>query len=454
VTDSRADIFSAGVACYEILTGYKPFIGDSVGALAHAVINVRPLNPTERNPALDAAFDAAILRALAVDPAQRFASARDFAMALDHAFEGRIWDGEDADATVPNIPIAEASRAAPVTTPRKIDFSAITRKIDRSTPNAAVASQALADTGAGRPSILFVDDEERILSAMKLLFKQLYDVHVTTDAAAALDMLKAKHFHVLVSDQRMPEMNGTELLSNAKMISPNTVRILLTGYSDLAAIIGSINEGEVYRFANKPWNTTEIRALLADAVAIGIALEDAPPPLAGTEQPKEAVLIVDDDREIYLAARDLFGSSFRVLYATDLLKALDILRDEAVAVLVADIEGGQQNNRTLFKMLKREHPQILTIAMTAASDSDLVIELINQAQIFRFLNKPVKLTTLQQHVAAAMQQFQNYKMQPKLLLKQKVEQPVSAEAKAADESSVGRLIFSALSSLRKRLSGG
>jgi len=78
-----------------------------------------------------------------------------------------------------------------------------------------------------------------------------------------------------------------------------------------------------------------------------------------------------------------------------------------VAVLVADIGGSHQNNRTLFEMLKLEHPQILTIAMTAVSDSDLVIELINQAQTFRFLNKPLKLPTLQTHVVAAMAQFKS-----------------------------------------------
>jgi eukaryotic-like serine/threonine-protein kinase len=456
-TDLRADVFSAGVAFYEMLTGFKPFVGDSVGALAHAVVNIPPVPPTQHNNALDIAFDEVLLKALAPDPAQRFVSARDFALAMKAAFEGQTWHGpEDLDATVPVIPVATTASRSPATpTPtRKIDFSAVSRKIDTSGVRATTAGGVAAGPLVPKARVLFVDDEERILSALKLLFKNLYEVHVTTDAAEALEMLKAQHFHLLVSDQRMPNMNGTELLSKAKMVSPNTVRILLTGYSDLAAIIGSINEGEVYRFANKPWNTTEIRALLADAVAIGIALEDAPPPVVGADLPSEAVLIVDDDREVYLAAKDLFGSSYRILYAPDLLTALELLRDESVAVLVADIEGGQQNNRTLFKMLKREHPQILTIAMTGASDSDLVIELINQAQIFRFLNKPVKLATLQQHVAAAMVQFQRYKMQPKLLLKQKVAKPAAEEAQAADESGIGKLILGTLSALRKRLSGG
>ena len=131
-----------------------------------------------------------------------------------------------------------------------------------------------------------------------------------------------------------------------------------------------------------------------------------------------------------------------------------------MAVLVANIEGSHQNNRTLFKMLKREHPQILTIAMTAASDSDLVIELINQAQIFRFLNKPLKLPTLQTHVVAAMTQFKKYQAQPKLLMRQRVmvaaptEVKGATDTKDAEEVSVGKLILGTLAALRKRLAGG
>ncbi|MEZ5477768.1 MAG: response regulator [Thiolinea sp.] len=81
-----------------------------------------------------------------------------------------------------------------------------------------------------KPKILFVDDEERILNSLRALFRLNYDVTVTTDGYHALELLQREHFHLLVSDQRMPVMQGVELLRRARNVSPNTVRILLTGF--------------------------------------------------------------------------------------------------------------------------------------------------------------------------------------------------------------------------------
>ncbi len=120
-----------------------------------------------------------------------------------------------------------------------------------------------------RLKILFVDDEERILNSLRALFRRQYDVTVTVDGYHALELLKREHFHLLVSDQRMPAMLGVDLLQQARSLSPNTVRILLTGFADLAAIVGSVNEGEVYRYINKPWNNEELQEIISGAVSVG-----------------------------------------------------------------------------------------------------------------------------------------------------------------------------------------
>ena len=99
--------------------------------------------------------------------------------------------------------------------------------------------------------VLFVDDEERIVSLLRTIFRQSYEVHTATSGAQALEIIASTHIHVIVSDQRMPGMLGIDLLSRVRQLSPNTMRVLLTGYSDLAAIVGSVNDGEVHR-PNKP----------------------------------------------------------------------------------------------------------------------------------------------------------------------------------------------------------
>src|SRR5512142_1927963 len=118
-----------------------------------------------------------------------------------------------------------------------------------------------------KPTLLLIDDEERILRSLRMLFFTGYEVHMTTDPQEALRILREKQVHVIVSDQRMPEMQGSELLRQAREVSPATMRILLTGYSDIEASIASVNEGEVFRYLMKPWSAEEVKQVVAEAAA-------------------------------------------------------------------------------------------------------------------------------------------------------------------------------------------
>ncbi|MGK0439950.1 MAG: response regulator RpfG family c-di-GMP phosphodiesterase, partial [Paracoccaceae bacterium] len=113
--------------------------------------------------------------------------------------------------------------------------------------------------------ILFVDDEPRVTSALKAIFRREYDVYIANSGAEALKILASEQVDVLVSDQRMPHMLGNELLAQVSKIYPQTMRILLTGFMDKKAIVDSINQGEVYRFINKPWRNDEMREVVAEA---------------------------------------------------------------------------------------------------------------------------------------------------------------------------------------------
>ncbi len=119
-----------------------------------------------------------------------------------------------------------------------------------------------------KPTVLFVDDEQRVLNSMRALFRRDYEVFITTRGSEAVKLLGEKTIDVIVADQRMPEMTGVEVLGAAKEVSPVTVRILLTGYADLDAIEGSINVGEVFRFLSKPCPPNHLRETLKLAIDI------------------------------------------------------------------------------------------------------------------------------------------------------------------------------------------
>ena len=114
-------------------------------------------------------------------------------------------------------------------------------------------------------TVLFVDDEPRITSALRAIFRKEYNVLIANSGAEALPILANQSVDVIVSDQRMPEMLGNELLAIVSQKYPQTMRILLTGFMDKQAIVNSINDGEVYRFINKPWNNEQMREVIAEA---------------------------------------------------------------------------------------------------------------------------------------------------------------------------------------------
>ncbi|NYT44158.1 EAL domain-containing protein [Alcaligenaceae bacterium] len=134
-------------------------------------------------------------------------------------------------------------------------------------------------SGDGR-CLLLLDDEENILRALKrLLRRDGYRILTATTPQQAFSLLAKNNIQVLVSDQRMPTMTGTEFFSRVKEIYPETVRLLLSGYTDLKTVTDAINHGTIYKFLTKPWDGEELRAEIALAFknAEAIAARPAPP---------------------------------------------------------------------------------------------------------------------------------------------------------------------------------
>ncbi len=115
-------------------------------------------------------------------------------------------------------------------------------------------------------TLLLVDDEANVISALKRLLRQDgYDILTALSAEQGLELLASHPIDVIVSDQRMPGMSGVEFLRRAKILHPETVRLVLSGYTDLQAVTDAINEGAIYKFLSKPWDDVNLRNIIKEA---------------------------------------------------------------------------------------------------------------------------------------------------------------------------------------------
>jgi DNA-binding NtrC family response regulator len=166
-----------------------------------------------------------------------------------------------------------------------------------------------------QPIVVVVDDNAGVLAAAVKVLKQLdIDVMATTDAYEALDWLSTHDVAVIVSDYEMPRMNGAELLSNARRKQPAAVRILMTGMQALETAVDAINRGEIFRYVQKPFDASKLRAIVDDGVkrhrelALVAAdrdamlrrekfyaeLEDEHPGITGVTRDNDGVYVVPD----------------------------------------------------------------------------------------------------------------------------------------------------------------
>lgn len=130
-------------------------------------------------------------------------------------------------------------------------------------------AQPLPSEGEAVRTLLLVDDEPNVLSALKrLLRRDGYQILTSTSAREGLDLLATNAIQVIISDQRMPEMSGTEFLSRVRQLHPHTVRLVLSGYTDLNTVTEAINEGAIYKFLTKPWNDNDMRETIRLAFTV------------------------------------------------------------------------------------------------------------------------------------------------------------------------------------------
>ncbi|HSX69768.1 MAG TPA: response regulator [Pseudomonas sp.] len=298
--------------------------------------------------------------------------------------------------------------------------------------------------------VMFVDDEERILRSLALQFRRDYEVLVESDPRRALERLKSEPVHVLVSDQRMPQMSGSELLAQAAELQPNAVRILLTGYSDLDAAIEALNSGGIFRYLTKPWEPQEMAATLRQAGEIAALRQRQATPAAPRPVSTEGLnLLLLDADPLTLECVGAFCSEggHRLLRADNLSEALRQLNEERVDLLVSDLKLDGADTAPLLKSLAQAHPRLLSLVVTPFRDTQALLALINEAQIFRYLPKPIRKGMFDKGLRAAAEQALLYRAQPEQVVTRLADAPRSQP----ERERVGSLL-GMLGRLRERLS--
>ncbi len=239
--------------------------------------------------------------------------------------------------------------------------------------------------------ILCVDDEPNILRSLKWLLSKHFEVRTANSGHDALLLVKKNDFDVVISDQRMPGMTGSEFLHEVRKISPRSMRLLLTGYSDMNAILGSVNSSEIYRFIKKPWDMKTLVSVTANACNIAKNVPALKEDSGETDQTlQEAILILDDDKFLVSETESAAGQSTQVIHTDNLLVAVTFLSEQKVGIFISNTHIRHMEVSSLLKIAKQNNPGLVCIATSKKTDADMVIKLINEGQIYRFIPKPVK----------------------------------------------------------------
>ena len=284
-------------------------------------------------------------------------------------------------------------------------------------------------TQASRARVLCVDDEPNILRALSWLLKKDFHVVTAVSAHEGLQLIKTGDFDVVISDQRMPEMSGVEFLSEVKTLAPRAMRILLTGYSDMQAVLRSVNESEIFRFVNKPWDVVELPSIVAQAAEIArnqeiiTASNQAPQIEAPALSQNQKILVIDDDEVTHMTVEISAGDLAEVIHVTNPTDAFKALQEENIGVILAERKLGTMDLTRFLCLVKRQHPQIISIVLTETPDSNLICQLINQGQIYRFIQKPVKAGFLRFTLKSALAKRAELLATPVLANRHQVELP-------------------------------
>jgi DNA-binding NtrC family response regulator len=307
------------------------------------------------------------------------------------------------------------------------------------------ATVASADTPPPLRSVLVIDDEQGIVNAIRRelstppLGRYRYAVEGFTDPVAALERAKEKEFEVVITDFRMPQMDGLEFLKQLHVIQPDCMRLVLSGQTDMAALVEMINQTHIYRFIPKPWSGYFLKSSVMQAIdfrsteitnrRMAKVLRDK-----GIDLPRDAIntvdqiLVVDDDINVaHAIARDLTHHSrlddvfsamrsemkqhgapeldaerISVQVTESPAHALKMADGMTFSCVIADYQMPGMDGGKLLEQFAEKQPDSMRILVSGVANLDQIVFALDMAHIHNFVAKPWVDYELRAAVAQAL----------------------------------------------------
>ena len=244
-----------------------------------------------------------------------------------------------------------------------------------------------------RPTILCVDDTPLILNVLSGILEPEYNVKTTVNCNEALKICSEHEIEVIIADQNMPEMDGTEFLVKANKLNPICKRLLLTSFGETDTVKNAIKFGVVDKFLHKPCNADEIKRTV-DFLLNDYALHKHKiytKCLGNSAGYKQSILVVDGDPVFLQILDNVFSHKFRVYTAQNADAALNILEDYQIRLVISDYTMPDISGLELLEIITEKYQNIGRILITAHSDMSEVLEdALNRNIIDKFVHKSNK----------------------------------------------------------------
>jgi len=276
------------------------------------------------------------------------------------------------------------------------------------------AAQPVVDSRPFR--VLTVTADARVQRALDVIWRE-HEIIACADSGVAAALASARDVDGVLCDQKVATALGIDLLVEIRQAHPRALRMLLCDHPDARLLLDAVNEAEVFRIVDQPWS---IAALREDALAAARAARLAPP-LSGTAlsaadaevvRRQTAVVVIDSDAITQQRLRDLLQAHYKMHFANSLERALQFMEQHETSVLVCSTGTGRRELIPALKALKQAHPHMASIIIDPMGDLERVIELVNEAQIFRLLRWPINPSLCRPFVDAALARYWNIKQQP------------------------------------------